>query len=359
MARTRRFSRQRNPVAAGQPPPTGNRDLSFSAINESGRGIASSFDNGTDITPRASGSKIHGATEDRKGQEDRSRAPKPDKELGPPRNGATTYLAQSREGDVNTVLEETERMSDLDLRLDGWVQEQVDAVSSTEGLRSSPPTRSLFAGRQTREEIRVVHRAWEASGISKEEQAQLALKFGHHHTLDPGAEVIVPERIGERPPKTPLRRQPNEASRRVRVRRVSNNPVPPEPEMLIGVQTRASASTPSRPQPMNQGRKRTRNDLLEEIGYGTAQPLPQSPTRPRKVYVKSRESRRLSGDSPEFGLLPEQVQEVPIPDKEYPVSEPPPRVKWKASRARTMSKHMSPVKATTSGIVTRKRDRSQ
>ena len=78
-------------------------------------------------------------------------------------------------------------MRDLDLRQKGWTQEQIDAMDREEAAarkrareefeerrRREPPTPWIPNQPQTQEEMDARFRAWDAVGVGREEQNELA-----------------------------------------------------------------------------------------------------------------------------------------------------------------------------------------
>jgi hypothetical protein len=68
--------------------------------------------------------------------------------------------------------------------------------------------------------------------------------------------------------------------------------------------SRRSAPTTAEALPPNRRRRPSKPDAFEELSDKT-QVIPQGHRRQRRTYQKERESRRLAGQLPEFGLLGE------------------------------------------------------
>ncbi|KAK0655243.1 hypothetical protein B0T16DRAFT_8130 [Cercophora newfieldiana] len=73
---------------------------------------------------------------------------------------------------------------------------------------------------------------------------------------------------------------------------------------LRTARSRRSAPTPVEALPPNRRRRPSKPDTSEELSDKT-QVIPQGHRRQRRTYQKERESRRLAGQLPEFGLLGE------------------------------------------------------
>jgi hypothetical protein len=157
---------------------------------------------------------------------------------------------------------------------------------------NEPPVKGIFS-RLTKEEMEAKHRDWDASGLSKERQAELVRIFGLPNVRpfstgkSDGSEVVSQPRASSPPP-------PKHTSRKTRGGRITKNTAQNQKAIRPGTRSRQSAPTSAKsPTP---GRRPTRSkrvpEVLDESGVSTA-----------RARHGSRRSRRLAGQSPEFGML--------------------------------------------------------
>lgn len=187
------------------------------------------------------------------------------------------------------------RKKNFQLRSEGWTQEQVDAENRAaeargreiaEQLRTMPPLSKPVIS-MTQEEMEEKHRAWDAMGLSREEQSELVEMFGfpdiNFATPDRGfgSTVVSQSRTTNFPHQT-------------RSGRITKN-------------TRKRTPAPS----LNRRRALSKLVIREEL-INSPRTAPQHRRRQRKIYEKGRASRRLAGQLPEFGLLPERGETPPL-----------------------------------------------
>ena len=204
------------------------------------------------------------------------------------------------------------------LRIRGWTQEQIDASEREAAARwertkeEREANDAWFRSQRTKEE-REASDAW-----LRRERADLARLLGHQEP-DPDPELGIGTKsdapvsgsIGiSRPrvlppgPQRPIK----DISRKTRSGRIAKNTVQRQSVARGDARTRQSAPTHAEAPIRNCLPKRFKEapDTQDEPLDSTTQPQHQPRRRRRKAYEKERESRRLRGQSPEFGMLREQ-----------------------------------------------------
>ncbi|KAI1080580.1 hypothetical protein F5B20DRAFT_589304 [Whalleya microplaca] len=166
------------------------------------------------------------------------------------------------------------RKRKFDLRADGWTQEQVEAKERAEKayaeechqhyLRMTNP--APLSEPRDQQDMNERPRSREATGASDEKQGESS-------------------------------RPANLTSRKTRSGRVTKK----APQRQSGGlrSTGPRQSTPVRPEALPSNRD-------------NAQPVPQGRPRQHKTYEKQRASRRLAGQLPEYGMLPERGEAPPL-----------------------------------------------
>ncbi|KAH8742430.1 hypothetical protein F5883DRAFT_442354 [Diaporthe sp. PMI_573] len=211
------------------------------------------------------------------------------------------------------------RMRHFNLRAEGWTQEQIDAEDraasarwreAEERRKRYPPTPIPGFGPVTQEEMEARLHAWDAMGLSKERQAELVRKFGlpnvRPSSTDEGAESEVVSQ-----PRASPARPAKGTSRKTRSGRITKNAPQRQSDSRRGTRSRQSAPTSAEALPPDQGRGPSKPNALEELSDNT-RTAPQRRRRQRKTYEKERASRRLAGQVPEFGMLPERGETRPV-----------------------------------------------
>ncbi|KND86525.1 hypothetical protein TOPH_08827 [Tolypocladium ophioglossoides CBS 100239] len=228
------------------------------------------------------------------------------------------------------------RVRDLDLRLKGWTQEQVDAMhreeathqeelvaihlaydaAAQERRQEEQPTNSIVNQPLTREELDAKHRAWNALGLSREEQAELVRIFGFdkleqesggtHATITESAET---RRLQASPP-----RPTKDTSRKTRGGRITKNTAQSQNSIYRGSRSRHSAPIPAKARAP--GRGLTQSKQAPDLPDG-----PRDRTTRAQPQHGLRRSRRLAGKLPEFDNLPGRDDEQVRPSQQVAAEE--------------------------------------
>ncbi|KAI0448357.1 hypothetical protein F5B21DRAFT_522199 [Xylaria acuta] len=173
----------------------------------------------------------------------------------------------------------------------GMTQEQIEA-SEREGDESVAQFLAYIGEtvskepefRYDKEQLEERYRAWDSIGFSKELQAELT-------------GVPSPSRV---PP-----RQAKDAPHKIRSGRVTKNASKKQGNGRKTTARQQSAPKHEEAQPPSPGRSSSQPNILVELGTNTQAAIgPQRGRKPRKTYTKERASRRLTGQLPEFGILP-------------------------------------------------------
>ena len=196
---------------------------------------------------------------------------------------------------------------DHNLRLQGWTQEQIEAMyeeaAATRGWwKNRPPSTSgIFAQLRTQEE---------------RDALDARLHGGHNEFTrrifglpepepEPGKTVDSPvsESGGVSQSRASSPRQTKDISRRTRGGGITKNTAQIQSVVNRGTRSRRAAPTSAKLSMIGRRPKRARaSNVADEPDSSVAQTKPHK-TRQPKVYKKERASRRLAGKAPEYHML--------------------------------------------------------
>jgi len=156
----------------------------------------------------------------------------------------------------------------------------------------------------TREEMVEIHRQWDSRGLSKETQAETVRMLKMPNIMssetDKDAKIAVQsQESNHRPPPDALHRTTSG-----RITKSATVPQRRSGGRRGGRATQAVLRSAESP-PSDRQRRSSRNTVPNEH-LNNRQTAAQDCRKPRKTYKKERASRRLAGQQPEFGMLPEQ-----------------------------------------------------
>ncbi|KAH8746081.1 hypothetical protein F5883DRAFT_585880 [Diaporthe sp. PMI_573] len=246
------------------------------------------------------------------------------------------------------------RMRHFNLRAEGWTQEQIDADDRAAAVaahkREIESEERLNTPPKNQEEMNSKFHLWDIQGISREEQDRLGHMHGFYERPPPDPYLFGTPTEKRSPPRDQeemdqlfrlwnrklsraeqdeLARMYGFGPRRAGTDRHAGGGVAPQAQAsplrlakdtpardsratknapqrhsLRAARSRRSAPTPAEAPPPNRRRRPSKPHASEELSDKT-QVIPQGHRRQRRTYQKERESRRLAGQLPEFGLLGE------------------------------------------------------
>ena len=198
-------------------------------------------------------------------------------------------------GTLMKSLEYEHRMKNFNLRAKGWTQEQIDAknredAAAAERWRKEMEehrANSIF-GRLTEEGLVAKRRAWDALGVSQEEQDEIIRRF----VLQGKPGIPDPRRCHhETQPRASPPGHRKDTPCKTRGRRIRKNAVQSQKNIGQAARSREPAPRPAKPPASDcvPARSKRRRDTLDEPDNGTAQ-----------AQSGWRRSRRLARQPPEF-----------------------------------------------------------
>lgn len=187
----------------------------------------------------------------------------------------------------------------------GISREEQDRLGRMYGFSERPPTNTILMDSpmekrlppRNQEEMDQLFRFWKWT-LSRTEQNELARMYGfgpRQAGTDRYTEGGLPPQAQASPPR------PAKDTRARGSRATKNAPQRRSPRPA---RSRRSAPTTAEALPPDRRPRPSKSTATEELS-NKAQVIPQGHRRQRRVYQKERESRRLAGQLPEFGLLGE------------------------------------------------------
>ena len=217
--------------------------------------------------------------------------------------------------------ERKRRMRDIDLRQKGWTQDDIDTLDREEAAaaqkRSEEWHKREGLGPKNQEEMDFQFRTWDMLGVSWERQNELARMYGfgpRQASSDGHAESGVALQS-----QTSPNRPAKDTSRTTRGGRIKKNVLQRQSGSRRGTQSRQSAPTHAEVLPSDRRRSPSRHEVFKKF-YDDTRTAPRRRRRQPTTYEKERASRRLAGQSPEFGML--QGRGEPPPSFEASLRQP-------------------------------------
>ncbi|KAF2242263.1 hypothetical protein BU26DRAFT_570949 [Trematosphaeria pertusa] len=203
------------------------------------------------------------------------------------------------------------QMRHHNLRIEGYTQERIEEMDREAAARwerrqrEPPPARSSLFGRPITQGER------DASAARlREDRVKLARLVAQHErelVTEPGATADAPvsESVGASQPQTSLFQPTEDISRKTRGGRITKNAIQNQSGTRKNIRSRRPAPTSAEALIPDRQPKRFKEmpaTLDEPVDSPT--PAQRQPRRRQcKAYEEKRTSRRLAGQSPEFGML--------------------------------------------------------
>ena len=216
-----------------------------------------------------------------------------------------------------------ELMRDLDLRTQGWTEDQIEKNAKSVPLMwdiwEKHPALRKYATfpfqPKSQEKMDEMFRVWDAAGVDPAAQDELSRlwDFGGKPAPEPTGPGRDEDKDDEETRRQTVGQTPGGSSHLSdgRVTKVTARNSSPQKTPQSGRATHAQKSRPSKRQPPKRGPDSPGSGVIKSRN-AVARAARQPSGRQHKTDCKQRASRRLAGQPPEFGLLPERGVAVPI-----------------------------------------------